>query len=147
MPAHGSLIRRLPVAADDERAIKHLLLRYATSIDTRNWPLFRTCFAQDCEADYGSFGRWRGPRQISEYMEVAHRNMGHTLHRITNIVIENRDGEVHARSYVDAVLPEATQGGAIHRAAGYYDDCLVRTSDGWKISRRKFTMVKAGLDG
>mgnify|MGYP005992285969 FL=1 len=146
MSAHGSLVRRLPVGADDERAIKHVLLRYATGIDTRDWPLFRTCFAQDCETDYGSFGHWRGPREIAEYMAEGHRHMGPTLHRITNIVIEKRDDQVHARSYVDAILPEAAQGGVTHRAAGYYDDCLVRTSDGWKISRRKFTMVKAGLD-
>ena len=79
-------------------------------------------------------------------MEGAHRQMGATLHRITNIVVESRNDEIVARSYVDAILPEAAQGGVTHRAAGYYDDCLVRTSDGWKISRRKFTMVKAGLD-
>lgn len=147
MPALGSLVKRVPVGAEDQRAIEHVLVRYATGIDTRDWPLFRTCFAQDCEADYGNFGKWRGPREITEYMASAHRHMGQTLHRITNIVIEKHNDEVHARSYVDAVLPEATQGGVIHRAAGFYDDCLVRTSDGWKISRRKFTLVKAGLDG
>jgi 3-phenylpropionate/cinnamic acid dioxygenase small subunit len=143
MPAHGSLTRHVPIGAEDERAIRQLLLRYATGIDTRDWRLFRSCFAQDCEADYGSFGHWRGLREIVEYMEAAHRHMGPTLHRITNIVIENRNDQWHARSYVDAILPEAMQGGLTHRAAGFYDDCLVRTSDGWKISRRKFTMVAA----
>ncbi|WP_336971257.1 nuclear transport factor 2 family protein [Sphingobium aromaticiconvertens] len=147
MRAPSSLPRRQPVAADDESAIRRLLLRYATGIDTRDWPLFRTCFSQDCEADYGSFGSWRGPREITEYMEAAHRHMGSTLHRITNIVVENCNDEIRARSYVDAILTEATQGGITHRAAGYYDDALVRTSDGWKIARRRFTMVKAGLDG
>lgn len=145
MAAHGSLTRRAPLAADDERAIHHLLLRYATGIDTRDWPLFRTCFAQDCEADYGSFGRWRGPREITEYMEGAHRQMGATLHRITNIVVESRNDEIVARSYVDAVLTDRAHG-VTHRATGFYDDCLIRTADGWRIARRKFTMVKAGLN-
>lgn len=144
MLRHGSLTRRSPVSADDERAIRNLLLRYATGIDTRDWPLFRTCFAQDCEADYGNFGRWRGPREIAEYMEASHRNLGPTLHRITNIVVENCNDEVVARSYVDAVLTDPAQNGATHHAAGYYDDCLVRTAEGWRISRRKFTMVKVG---
>lgn len=146
MAAHCSLTRRAPLGAEDERAIHHLLLRYATGIDTRDWPLFRTCFAQDCEADYGNFGHWRGQRDITEYMERAHRHMGETLHRITNIVVENRNDEIVARSYVDAMLTDQVQG-VTHRATGYYDDCLIRTADGWRISRRKFTMVKAGLDG
>ena len=146
MQAYSQLLRRQPVAAEDERAIANVLLRYATGIDTRDWPLFRTCFSPDCEADYGSFGSWRGPREIAEYMEAAHRNMGPTLHRITNIVVENRNGEVLARSYVDAILTAAAPGGATHRAAGYYDDALIRSSEGWKIARRRFTLVRAGYE-
>ncbi|GGN52050.1 polyketide cyclase [Novosphingobium indicum] len=146
MRAHGNLIRQMPVSAEDEREICGVLLRYATGIDTRDWPLFRSCFSPDLEADYGTFGTWHGPREIVEYMEGAHRHLGATMHRITNIVIESRNGEVIAHSYVDAILTEATQGGHTHRAAGFYDDTLIRTSDGWKISRRRFTMVKAGLD-
>ena len=47
---------------------------------------------------------------------------------------------VTARSYVDAiVLGPDNQTGA--RSAGYYDDELVPTDDGWKIARRRFTMV------
>jgi 3-phenylpropionate/cinnamic acid dioxygenase small subunit len=145
MPTSGSLTRTSPVAADDERAIRNLLLRYATGIDTRDWPLFRSCFANDCEVDYGSFGQWRGPREITEYMEAAHRNLGATLHRITNIVVESRNSEILARSYVDAVLTDPAPGGSATRAAGFYDDCLIRTAEGWRISRRKFTMVRAGF--
>ena len=144
MPQNGSMTRRSPLTADEERAIHSLLLRYATGIDRRDWQLFRTCFAQDCEADYGSFGRWRGPREIAEYMEAAHRHLGPTLHRITNIVVEHCNDEVRARSYVDAVLTIPHQTGGAHRARGYYDDCLIRTAEGWQITRRKFTMVDAG---
>ena len=32
------------------------------------------------------------------------------------------------------------------RAAGYYDDELVRTGGGWKIARRRFTMVLLQTD-
>ena len=47
---------------------------------------------------------------------------------------------VAARSYVDAIvmMPDNERG---TRAVGYYDDALVRTDDGWKIARRRFTMV------
>jgi 3-phenylpropionate/cinnamic acid dioxygenase small subunit len=145
MRAHGSLMRRQPISAEDERAISQLLLRYATSIDTRDWPLFRTCFSPDCEADYGPFGSWRSLREIVEYMEASHRHLGQTLYRISNITIDNRNDEVLARSYVDAILTDAAQKDMARRTVGFYDDALVRTSDGWKISRRRFTMVRSSL--
>ena len=144
MPRNGSMTRGSPFTTGDERAIHNLLLRYATSIDGRDWQLFRTCFAQDCEVDYGAFGRWRGPREVAENVEAAHRNLGPTLHRITNIVVEHSNDEVRARSYVDAVLTTPNQGSGAHRTSGYYDDCLIRTAEGWRITRRKLTIVDAG---
>lgn len=146
MRGQCSVARRRPISAEDEREISRLLFRYATSIDNRDWPLFRTCFSPDCEADYGAFGHWRGLREIAEFMEATHRRLGPSLFRITNITIENHNDEVLARSYVDAVLTARIHNGVTHRAEGYYDDALVRTSDGWKIARRRFTLVKASLD-
>jgi 3-phenylpropionate/cinnamic acid dioxygenase small subunit len=35
------------LAPADEREITALLTRYATGIDTRDWPLFEACFAED----------------------------------------------------------------------------------------------------
>lgn len=38
--------------------ITDVLLRYATAIDTKDWELFRTCFTDDADADYGEIGQW-----------------------------------------------------------------------------------------
>jgi hypothetical protein len=70
-----------------------------------------------------------------------HEPLGHTLHRITNPVIELRgEDEAVARCYIDALVMGPDNGSA-NRAAGYYDDELARGADGWKIARRRFTMV------
>ena len=54
--------------------------------------------------------------------------------------LRRNDTGAIARSYVDAlVLGPDNQTGA--RSAGFYDDELVMTDDGWKIARRRFTMV------
>jgi 3-phenylpropionate/cinnamic acid dioxygenase small subunit len=127
--------------AADENAVVTVLLRYAAALDSRDWPLFRSCFTEDLEADYGSFGRWRGPREITEYMRAAHRDLGATLHRISNISVWWDEGQLCARCYVDALLMPAEAGGSVHRGIGWYDDRLVRTSDGWRISRRTFHPV------
>lgn len=134
--------RARPVCLEDERAIVAVLTRYATGIDQRDWTLFRSCFSDDFEADYGSFGRWRGPREITDYMRDAHREVGPTLHRLTNFCVEDDGEQVRARSYVDALLMPVQPGGPVHRGIGWYDDRLVRTSDGWKIARRRFIAVR-----
>ncbi len=69
------------------RTIAEVLLRYATGIDRRDWPLFRSVFTEDCELDYGEIGSWKGVDAVTEFMQQAHSMAGHTMHRLTNQVI------------------------------------------------------------
>lgn len=126
------------LSAQDERAITAVLICYATGIDQRDWPLFHSLFTSDCEANYGSFGKWHGATAITEYMKRAHAQLGSTLHRVSNISIYTADGQVHARSYIDALLKPMNEGGPLNRGIGYYDDQLTRTAKGWQIARRHF---------
>jgi 3-phenylpropionate/cinnamic acid dioxygenase small subunit len=128
--------------------VADVLVRYATGIDRRDWLLFRSCFTDDCLADYGDIGVWHGVDAITEFMQQAHEGCGHTLHRISNCAVTARDGGVAARSYVDALIMfEGDRSGI--RATGFYDDELVQTDDGWRIARRRFTQVRlqTNLDG
>jgi 3-phenylpropionate/cinnamic acid dioxygenase small subunit len=131
--------------ADEQRRARQdvadLLVRYATGIDRREWELFRSCFADGCEADYGDVGAWKGADEITAFMREMHEPLGPTLHRITNETVELRgEDEATARSYVDALVI-GPDNGSSYRIAGYYDDELGRDVDGWKITRRRFTMV------
>ena len=121
--------------------VAEVLVRYATGIDRRDWALFRTCFTEDCHADYGDIGVWDGANAITEFMEKSHASLGHTLHRITNQAVTPNGSGASARSYVDlvAMTPDGRNGIS---AVGYYDDELVQTSEGWKIARRRYTMVR-----
>jgi 3-phenylpropionate/cinnamic acid dioxygenase small subunit len=121
--------------------IADVQLRYASGIDRRDWVLFRSCFDDGCDADYGDIGSWRSADEITEFMRQMHEPVGPTLHRITNQVVERRgDDEASARCYVDALVM-SPDGETAYRVAGCYDDELVRRVDGWKIARRRFTMV------
>ena len=77
-------------------------------------------------------------------MASTHEPCGYTLHRITNIAVDRSDtaDRVLARSYVDALVLGADNRAGV-RAAGFYDDELVRTEGEWRIARRRFTMVLA----
>lgn len=127
-------------------AVSELLVRYATAIDRRDWELFRTCFTDDCDIDYGTLPngetlRWNNVQDMTAWMRASHQEMGHTLHRITNQRVEGEEDGVTARCYVDALLT-APDGRLIMNGVGFYDDHLVRDRDGWRIARRRFTAVR-----
>lgn len=69
--------------------------------------------------------------------------MGPTYHRISNIVVEIDGERALARSYVHAVLMFVPGDPSRWRdATGHYDDVLVRTPQGWRISRRTTTISR-----
>ena len=131
----------MTIDRDIRQDVADLLVRYAAGIDQRDWELLRSCFTDDCVADYGHVGRWNGADEITAWMRATHDPLGPTLHRITNQAVASDGGTVTARSYVD-VLVVGPNGAGGAQAAGYYDDVVVRTADGWKIARRRYTMVR-----
>lgn len=126
--------------------VANLLVRYASGIDRRDWALLRSCFTDDCVADYGDIGRWKSGDEIAGWMQRTHHPFGHSLHRITNQSFAWLGDDVAVRSYVDAIVlaPDNVRGA---QSAGYYDDVVVRTEGGWKIARRTFTMVRLQMLG
>lgn len=130
----------------DRQDIADVLLRYATGIDQRDWPLFRTVFTDDCELDYGEVGSWQGVDAVTEFMQQAHAMAGHTMHRLTNQVITVGGDSAAARTYVDALIMLSDNSSGVN-AAGFYEDELVRTDDGWRVTRRRFIQVRVAPIG
>lgn len=131
---------------EDRQDISDLLVRYATGIDRRDWPLFRTVFTDDCELDYGEIGRWSGVDEVTDFMDKTHAMAGHTLHRLSNQVIAVEGDNATARTYVDAVIMFGGNQAGVN-AWGFYDDEIVRTGEGWRIARRRFTQVRVATFG
>lgn len=131
---------------EDRLAITDLLIRYATGIDSRDWALFRDVFADVCVLDYGEIGTWNSADAVTEFMASAHSMAGHTLHRMTNQAIAVTGDTATARTYVDGLIMAADNTSGVN-AIGYYDDQLIRTEDGWRIARRRFTQVRVVMVG
>ncbi|BBZ46495.1 nuclear transport factor 2 family protein [Mycobacterium parmense] len=126
---------------EDRQDISDLLTRYATGIDRRDWQLFRTVFTDDCELDYGEIGAWHGVDTVTDFMEQVHAMAGHTLHRLTNQAVTVRGDKATARTYIDGLIMAADNDAGVN-AIGFYDDEIVRTGDGWRIARRRYTQVR-----
>jgi 3-phenylpropionate/cinnamic acid dioxygenase small subunit len=122
----------------DRQDIVDVLVRYASGIDSRDWVLFRTCFTEDVDADYGDIGHWRSADEITAWMQETHAPCGYTLHSVSNHAITAHGDGATARTYIDAIVLGADDRAGV-RVAGYYDDELTRAADGWKIARRRFT--------
>lgn len=127
--------------------VSAVLVRYASGIDRRDWDLFRSCFTPDCAIDYGEIGTWSGADEITAFMVAVHEHCGYTLHRLSNVAVEQLPDGARARSYVDAVIMDEDNRDGV-RAIGFYDDRLVYSNGiGWQIARRNFTTVHVGTVG
>jgi SnoaL-like domain len=121
----------------DKEQIAEVLIRYATGIDSKDWPLLRSCWTDEIDVDYQQLGRFTSADALTDVMRQLHENMGPTYHRLSNFVIAVDGDRATVRSYVQAVLmlqPEDSTNWV--DALGHYDDVFVRTPDGWRISER-----------
>ena len=122
---------------DDRAQIADVLIRYATGIDRRDWPLFRTCWTYEIDADYDTVGHFSTVDEISDAMTEIHANMGPTYHRMSNFAIDVDGDRATVRSYVHAVLMvTAADPSNWVDAIGHYEDVFVRTAEGWRIRSR-----------
>jgi 3-phenylpropionate/cinnamic acid dioxygenase small subunit len=126
---------------EDRQDIAELLVRYATAIDRREYPLLGTVFTNECDVDYGEIGRWKSADDVIEFMDQAHAMAGYTLHRLSNIAVTLEGDTAVARTYIDGLIMAGDNQGGVN-AVGFYDDELVRAADGWRIARRQFTSVR-----
>ena len=90
----------------DRAEISDVQLRYATGLDSRDWPLFRSCFTDEIETDFTSvFGG--EPRKVGadRWTEAARRSLSGlkaTQHMITNHVITVAGDDATCIAYVQA---------------------------------------------
>jgi 3-phenylpropionate/cinnamic acid dioxygenase small subunit len=122
---------------NDVLAIRDVIDRYATALDRRDWDHLRSCFTTNCRADYEGFGSWTEREPLVAWLDTIHRELGPTLHRITNHQIEVDRDRARATSYLDALLQLRQQDDQdLLHVVGKYVDELIRTDEGWRISDR-----------
>ncbi|ARN72938.1 nuclear transport factor 2 family protein [Oceanicoccus sagamiensis] len=122
---------------------------YAEGIDTKNWALVRSCFAENIMLDYGELSAATGPmdkpRPADDWVAVlqaAINGFDITRHTITNHRITMHRDRVSCRAYlladhmifVDPTNPHAGDDDYVTLAGEYIND--YQEQDGrWKIVR------------
>jgi 3-phenylpropionate/cinnamic acid dioxygenase small subunit len=121
----------------DRDAVHEVLVRYATSLDDRDWDRLTTCFTEDAVADYGT-GVFEGPaaivglcRQMLEPLEVSQHLLGSF-----EITVEGESAKSRCYFHAQHVKTELEAGTQLI-IAGTYEDSLRKTDGEWRIQHRK----------
>lgn len=118
----------------DRIEITDLLTRYATAVDDKDWPLYRSVFTADAQIDYSTAGGPTGDVDtvvagLTEQLGLFSR----TQHFISNIAVE-LDGDT-AKVRAMFFNPMIVSPGKQFTCGGWYNHDLVRTPDGWRSAR------------
>lgn len=132
--------------ADDRNAVTDTVYRYAWGIDTRDWALYRSIFADHVAIDFTSYNPTSVAAEMAADDWVANliplfTGLDATQHTMTNPLVDIDGDTARCRMYMQAVHmftedpePEFTIG-------GYYDDQLVRTTNGWRLNAVTLTVT------
>lgn len=121
----------------DRYDIAQVIIRYATSVDQRDMARYGSCFTADVEVSGFSSGTVEGRDAWVGFVQNALQNFRGTHHQITNQEISVDGDSAHMRSYVQATHELADDDEHLLILYAIYDDQLVRTDDGWQISRHE----------
>jgi ketosteroid isomerase-like protein len=122
----------------DERDITQLCYRYGTALDSRDWPLLRSCFTDDAVTVYEGLGEFAGQSAIEAACRTTLEPLDRSHHLIGNVSVRVDGDTASAQCYLQAQhLRNGAPGGDLYLIAGRYSDRLVRTAAGWRFAHRQ----------
>ena len=115
---------------------------YGLAMDTQRWHLFDRIFTEDCDADYGATSHWTDRASFKSDFGSFHELFDATQHAMTNHLVTVDGDTAAAHTYGSWRLVRHAAGDPpVWDGTGYYDDQLVRTTDGWRIAKRVCRVV------
>ena len=118
----------------DRYDVGQIMIRYATSVDQRDMERYGSCFADDAEITGFGGEAIQGRQAWVDFVDGALSNFAGTHHQITNQEVTLDGDSAQLRSYVQATHELANDDEHLLILYAIYDDRLVRTADGWKIT-------------
>jgi hypothetical protein len=130
------------ILESERRAIVETLVRYCTAIDTGAWTLLGDVFLPNARVDYrGAGGPLLSGAETAGWLEKNMAQFKILQHFLSNVHVAQDGDEVRSVAYVHAVHGYPGQDGNMRffDLGGIYNDRLVQTSAGWRISERVLT--------
>ena len=129
------------MSAEDKLAVAECVYRYATGVDTRDWAMYRSLFADEVEVDFSSYGPGQPPVTMAADDWVAglkplFGGLAATQHMMSNPLVELEGDSAQITMYVRAhhvFDPDDPE--SYYTVGGYYRNRLVRDGGDWKLVR------------
>lgn len=130
---------------EDRFAIIDVTIAYCWALDTGDWAALDDVFCADGTAELGS-PSVLDLAEIKKRVRSVLEPLDDSQHIVTNHQINVQDDRAACRSYLHAQhVRNGVPGGDNLVIGGRYEDTLVRTTDGWRISHRRLvTMWREG---
>jgi len=122
----------------DRFEIQNLLVDYCNAIDGRKWALLDSIFTHDAIIDYTEAGGAKGTlADIKAYLEKALKPFSSMQHMLglPSISIDGDIATARTAVYNPMVIPQKGQPHVFFVGLWYCDE-LIRTDEGWRISKR-----------
>ncbi len=119
----------------DRLEIDDLVMTYTRSVDTLDWPRFKTVFTPDATIDYTASGGMKGTRdEVQEWLAETLPMFSTMQHYICQSEVTIDGDTAVARVYLFNPMTIAQPDGSAWRmeVGGSYLHQLVRTPDGWR---------------
>ncbi len=133
---------------DDRTAIVDLTIAYCWALDEHDWPALHRVFLPDARAELG-FPEVTGIDAIVDIVSGVLTPLDTSQHMVTNHQVRVDGDTATSRCYFHAQhVRRAAAEGPNFIVAGRYEDDLVRTAGGWRITRRRLVpMWREGNPG
>ena len=119
----------------DRASIADVIVRYTRALDTHSWDDFDSVFSADAHIDYSAFGGSVGDLAATkDFLSSTMTIFKSTQHMLGLTAISFTDGD-HATAVTPCHNPMVLQDGQLMVCSLWYHHSLVRTSEGWRISK------------
>ena len=127
----------------DRIALQDVMLKYAAGVDERDFDLYASCFIENVEVlDFGE-APINGRDEWVKYVKSALDNYGPTQHMLGPQLATINGDNAHCRTDVQALHYLKQPEGEILTLWATYETDMIRTDEGWKISKHR--LVSRGI--
>tara|TARA_B100000676_G_scaffold2195_1_gene1951 strand:- start:235 stop:651 length:417 start_codon:yes stop_codon:yes gene_type:complete len=127
----------------DRIALQDVMLKYAAGVDERDFDLYASCFIENVEVlDFGE-APINGRDEWVKYVKNALDNYGPTQHMLGPQLASINGDNAHCRTDVQALHYLKQPEGEILTLWATYETDMIRTDEGWKISKHR--LVSRGI--
>jgi hypothetical protein len=121
----------------DQAAIIAIINLYGFAVDTQCWDLFDRIFTPDVTADFSATARWHDLASFKRDFALFHDPFDSTQHAMLNHLVHIEGDRAAAFTYGNwRLIRGAVDGDPRWDGTGWYDDELIRTPAGWRITKR-----------